>query len=354
MVDYTRKITRQILVGNVPVGGGFPISVQSMTTSRTHDLPSMFKEIEKLEEAGCQILRITIPDESAVKALPEIKKRMTIPLVADIHFNYRLALAAIDAGADKIRINPGNIGGKERVKKVLAKAKAAKIPIRIGVNSGSLEKNLLEKYGSPTPEAMFESAKRHIDICLENDFHDIVVSLKSSDVRLTIKANRLFSEHYDFPLHLGVTEAGPQWQGTIRSAIGIGTLLSEGIGDTLRVSLTADPVEEVRTGFEILKSLSIIRRGISIVSCPTCGRTEVNLIEIVKAVEEKTKNIRKNITVAVMGCVVNGPGEAKEADLGIACGKGKALLFSKGNIVSKVKESEAVMRLMEEIEKYDP
>ncbi|MDD5766204.1 MAG: flavodoxin-dependent (E)-4-hydroxy-3-methylbut-2-enyl-diphosphate synthase, partial [Candidatus Marinimicrobia bacterium] len=232
--------------------------------------------------------------------------------------------------------------------------KAAQIPIRFGVNSGSLEKDLLEKYGYPTPEAMLESAKRHIDICLENDFQNIVVALKSSDVRLMIQANRLFSEKYDFPLHLGVTEAGPLWQGTIKAAIGIRTLLSEGIGDTLRVSLTAKPIEEIRAGFQILKSLSIIRRGVNIISCPTCGRTEVNLMNIVKEVEERTKNIRKNITVAVMGCVVNGPGEARTADVGIASGKGEALLFRKGEIVEKIPESSAVDRLMEEIEQFIP
>lgn len=354
MTSYPRKITRRVLAGSVPIGGGAPITVQSMTTSKTHDLRSILPEIEELQAAGCQILRITIPDERAVAALPEIKKHMTIPLVADIHFNYRLALGAIDAGVDKVRINPGNIGGKERVTEVLKKAKAAYIPIRFGVNSGSLEKDLLEKYGYPTPEAMLESAKRHIDICLENDFQDIVVALKSSDVRLMIQANRLFSEKYDFPLHLGVTEAGPLWQGTIKSAIGIGTLLSEGIGDTLRVSLTAKPVEEVRVGFQILKSLSIIRRGVNIISCPTCGRTEVNLMEIVREVEERTKNIRKNITVAVMGCIVNGPGEARTADVGIASGKGEALLFRKGEIVEKIPESSAVDRLMEEIEQFIP
>ncbi|PIS27167.1 MAG: 4-hydroxy-3-methylbut-2-en-1-yl diphosphate synthase [Candidatus Marinimicrobia bacterium CG08_land_8_20_14_0_20_45_22] len=352
MISYPRKITRQVLAGNVPIGGGAPITVQSMTISKTHDLQSILPEIEQLQDAGCQILRITVPDERAVATLPEIKKHMTIPLVADIHFNYKLALEAIDAGVDKVRINPGNIGGKERVAEVLKKAKAAHIPIRLGVNSGSLEKDLLEKYGYPTPEAMLESAKRHIDICLENDFQDIVVALKSSDVRLMILANRLFSEKYDFPLHLGVTEAGPQWQGTIKSAIGIGTLLSEGIGDTLRVSLTAKPEEEVRVGFQILKSLSIVRRGVNIISCPTCGRTEVDLMKIVREVEERTKNIRENITVAVMGCIVNGPGEARTADVGIASGKGEALLFRKGEIIEKIPESSAVDRLMEEIERF--
>jgi len=326
MNNFKRKITRTVYVGNVPVGGGFPIPVQSMTTAKTHDLKAILPQIEKLEAAGCQIIRVTVPDEQALKALPEIKKRMTVPLVADIHFDYRLALGAIDAGADKIRINPGNIGGAERVKVVLAKARAAHIPIRIGVNSGSLEKDLRAKYGGATPEAMLESARRHLEICEENDFRDVIVALKSSEASLMIAANRLFSEKYDYPLHLGVTEAGPVWSGTIKSAIGIGTLLAEGIGDTLRVSLTADPVEEVRTGFEILKALNLTKSGIRLVSCPTCGRTSVNLIEIVDEVETKIRDIPKNLTVAVMGCEVNGPGEARSADLGIAFGKGVAQL----------------------------
>ncbi|HOG76080.1 MAG TPA: flavodoxin-dependent (E)-4-hydroxy-3-methylbut-2-enyl-diphosphate synthase, partial [Candidatus Marinimicrobia bacterium] len=268
MNNFKRKITRTVYVGNVPVGGGFPIPVQSMTTAKTHDLKAILPQIEKLEAAGCQIIRVTVPDEQALKALPEIKKRMTVPLVADIHFDYRLALGAIDAGADKIRINPGNIGGAERVKVVLAKARAAHIPIRIGVNSGSLEKDLRAKYGGATPEAMLESARRHLEICEENDFRDVIVALKSSEASLMIAANRLFSEKYDYPLHLGVTEAGPVWSGTIKSAIGIGTLLAEGIGDTLRVSLTADPVEEVHAGFEILKALDLTKSGIRLVSCP--------------------------------------------------------------------------------------
>ncbi len=352
MIVTERKITRKVFAGNLTIGGGAPITVQSMTTSKTHDLISILPEIERLEESGCQIIRVAVPDKAAVKVLPEIKKRMSVPLVADIHFNYRLALAAIDSGVDKIRINPGNIGAKERVEAILQKAKAAKVPIRIGVNSGSLEKDLLEKYGYPTPESMVESAKKHIDMCLENNFYDIVVSLKSSDVCLMIEANRLFSQEYDFPLHLGVTEAGPPWQGTIKSCIGIGTLLSEGIGDTIRVSLTDDPVQEVRTGFEILKSLRLITRGVNIISCPTCGRIEVDLFKIVRELEAKTKDIKKNVTVAVMGCVVNGPGEAREADIGIACGKGEALLFRKGKIIEKIKESEAVVRLLTEIKNY--
>ncbi len=354
MNESKRKITRTVQVGNVPIGGGFPIPVQSMTTAKTHDLDKILPQIERLEAAGCQIIRITVPDEAAVKALPEIRKRMTVPLVADIHFDYRLALGAIDAGANKIRINPGNIGGAERVRAVLSKARAARVPIRIGVNSGSLEKDLLAKYGSATPAAMLESARRHLEICEENDFRDVIVALKSSEVGLMIAANRLFAEHYDYPLHLGVTESGPAWSGTIKSAIGIGTLLAEGIGDTLRVSLTADPVEEVRAGFEILKALDLNPNGIRLVSCPTCGRTSVNLIEIVTEVEQKIRDIKKNLTVAVMGCEVNGPGEARAADLGIAFGKNVALLFKSGQVVARLKPEEAVPRLLLEIENWNP
>jgi len=325
-----------------------------MTTAKTHDLNAILPQIEKLEAAGCQIIRVTVPDELALKALPEIKKHLTVPLVADIHFDYRLALGAIDAGADKIRINPGNIGGTERVKAVLDKARAAHIPIRIGVNSGSLEKTLQTKYGTATPEALLESARRHLEICEENDFRDVIVALKSSEASLMIAANRLFSQKYDYPLHLGVTEAGPAWTGTIKSAVGIGTLLAEGIGDTLRVSLTADPVEEVRAGFEILKALDLSKSGIRLVSCPTCGRTVVNLIEIVSAVENQIRDVKKNLTIAVMGCEVNGPGEARTADLGIAFGKSVALLFKRGQVIARLKPEEAMPRLLQEIENWNP
>lgn len=352
MINIKRRKTRQVSVGNVLIGGSAPIPIQSMTTSNTSDLNSVLPEIERLENSGCQIIRITIPDENAVNAIPKIKKHTNVPLVADIHFNYRLALAAIDAGIDKIRINPGNIGDKERVKKILQKAKASKIPIRIGVNSGSLEKDLMKKYGHPCPEAVVASAERHINFCLENGFEDIVVSLKSSDVRLTIEANRLFSSKYDFPLHLGVTEAGPLWQGTIKSCVGIGTLLSEGIGDTLRVSLTGDPVEEVKVGLAILKSLGLAKPGVSIISCPTCGRTEADIIKIVTELEKKTREIKKNIKVAVMGCAVNGPGEAKEADVGVAFGEHKALLFRRGKIVDRIEPEKVVERLLFEIDKF--
>ena len=347
-----RCTTQQITVRGVPIGGGAPIPVQSMTTTRTGDVAATMKEIERLEAAGCQIVRLTVPDEAAVAGFAEIRKRTDLPLVADIHFNYRMALAAVDAGADKIRINPGNIGSRERVREVIAKVKAAGLPIRIGVNAGSLEKELIEKYGYPTPEAMVESAGKHIAICREHGFEDIVVSLKASDVPLMIAANRLFSREYDYPLHLGVTEAGPTRTGTIKSAAGIGALLAEGIGDTIRVSLTDDPVEEVRVGFELLKSLGLASRGVTIVACPTCGRLEVDLIRIAGEVEERLEGVSKTLTVALMGCAVNGPGEAAGADIGIAFGKGGGLLYRGGRKVGKVSEAKAVDRLMEEIESF--
>ncbi|MFQ6674291.1 MAG: flavodoxin-dependent (E)-4-hydroxy-3-methylbut-2-enyl-diphosphate synthase, partial [Fidelibacterota bacterium] len=300
--------------------------------------------------AGCQIIRVTVPDEKAAKALPEIKKRMNVPLVADIHFDYRMALAAVDAGVDKIRINPGNIGKRERVEAVLKKVKSAGLPIRIGVNAGSLEKSLIEKYGYPTPQAMVESAGRHIAICKEFGFEEIVVSLKSSDVRLMVDSYQLFADNFDYPLHLGVTEAGPTRSGTIKSAVGLGALLSEGIGDTIRVSLTDDPVEEVRVGFEILKSLGLAARGVTIVACPTCGRLEVDLFKIAADMEEKLKDVKKPMTLALMGCAVNGPGEATHADMGIAFGKGGGLIYKDGKKLGRVEESESIDRLMELLE----
>jgi (E)-4-hydroxy-3-methylbut-2-enyl-diphosphate synthase len=308
------------------------------------------KEIHRLEEAGCQIIRVTVPDEKAAKALPEIKKQMTVPLVADIHFNYRMALLAVDAGVDKIRINPGNIGKRERVEAVLDKVKSAGLPIRIGVNAGSLERELLEKYGYPTAEAMVESAERHINICKEFGFDDIVISLKSSDVRLMVDSYRLFSQKFDFPLHLGVTEAGPTKSGTVKSSVGIGTLLEEGIGDTIRVSLTDDPVEEVRVGFEILKSLGLASRGVTIVACPTCGRLEVDLFKIAGEMEDKLQHVKKPMSLALMGCAVNGPGEASHADMGIAFGKGGGLIYKDGEKVGRVEEAEAIDKLLQMIE----
>ncbi|MBT3217026.1 MAG: flavodoxin-dependent (E)-4-hydroxy-3-methylbut-2-enyl-diphosphate synthase [Candidatus Marinimicrobia bacterium] len=348
-----RHETRKVMVGDVAIGGGAAIPVQSMTTTKTHDIKATLKEVERLEEADCQIIRITVPDEKAAKALPEIKKHMTVPLVADIHFNYRMALEAVDAGADKIRINPGNIGGKARVKEVLEKVKGANLPIRIGVNAGSLERDLIKKYGFPTAEAMVESARRHINICKEHDFEEIIVSLKASDVNLMIDSYRLFAEEFDFPTHLGVTEAGPTKAGSIKSAVGLGTLLKEGIGDTIRVSLTDDPVEEVHCGYEILKSLGLATKGVTVVACPTCGRLEVDLFKIAGDMEERLKNVKTPMSIALMGCAVNGPGEAEHTDLGIAFGKGAGHLYYKGENIGKVSEDAAMGKLEELISDYE-
>ncbi len=348
-----RRKTREVKIGDLIIGGEHAITVQSMTTTKTDDIKGTLKEVERLEEAGCHIIRITVPNKQAAKALYEIKKRMKVPLVADIHFDYRMALEAVDAGADKIRINPGNIGGKARVKEVLEKVKGANLPIRIGVNAGSLEKDLIEKYGFPTAEAIVESAKRHIDICQEHDFEDIIVSLKASDVNLMIAAYSLFSQKYDYPLHLGVTEAGPAKSGTVKSAVGLGTLLSQGIGDTIRVSLTDDPVEEVHVGFEILKSLGLASKGVTIVSCPTCGRLEVDLFKIAGEVEEELKDVKTPMTVALMGCAVNGPGEATHTDLGIAFGKGAGHMYYKGKRRGRVKEEKAIDELKNMISEFE-
>ena len=348
-----RRKTREVKIGDLIIGGEHAITVQSMTTTKTDDINGTLKEVERLEEAGCHIIRITVPNKQAAKALYEIKKRMKVPLVADIHFDYRMALEAVDAGADKIRINPGNIGGKARVKEVLEKVKSANLPIRIGVNAGSLEKDLIEKYGFPTAEAMVESAKRHIDICKEHNFEDIIVSLKASDVNLMIGAYSLFSQKYDYPLHLGVTEAGPTKSGTVKSSVGIGNLLANGIGDTIRVSLTDDPVEEVHVGFEILKSLGLASKGVTIVSCPTCGRLEVDLFKIAGEVEEELKDIKTPMTLALMGCAVNGPGEATHTDLGIAFGKGAGHLYYKGEKRGRVKESKAIDELKDMISEFE-
>ena len=348
-----RRKTREVKIGNLIIGGEHSVTVQSMTTTKTDDITGTLKEVERLEEAGCHIIRITVPNKPAAKALYEIKKRMNVPLVADIHFDYRMALEAVDAGADKIRINPGNIGGKARVREVLEKVKGANLPIRIGVNAGSLEKDLIEKYGFPTAEAMVESAKRHIDICKEHNFEDIIVSLKASDVNLMIGAYSLFSEKYDYPLHLGVTEAGPAKSGTIKSSVGIGNLLANGIGDTIRVSLTEDPVEEVHVGFEILKSLGLASKGVTIVSCPTCGRLEVDLFKIAGEVEEELKDVKTPMTLALMGCAVNGPGEATHTDLGIAFGKGAGHLYYKGKKRGRVKESKAIDELRDMISEFE-
>lgn len=346
-----RKLTRKINIGDVSVGGDSPITVQSMTNTPTQDVRKTVDQILKLEEAGCDIIRAAVPDMEAAVAIGEIKKQIHIPLVADIHFDYRLAIKAMEGGVDKVRINPGNIGDRDRVEKVVKLAKERKIPIRIGVNSGSVEKGLLEKYGGPTPEAMVESALGHARILEELDFYDTAISIKSSSVPQTIEAYRLLSQKCDYPLHLGVTESGTKYRGTIKSSIGIGTLLAEGIGDTIRVSLTDDPVEEVGAGIEILKALEIRKKGVVFVSCPTCGRTRIDLVRIAHEVEDRLKNVNKDIKVAIMGCAVNGPGEAREADIGIAGGDGEALIFKKGTILRKVSQENVIEELFKEIEK---
>ena len=343
-------MTRQILVGGVPVGGGAPVTIQSMTNTRTDDVGATVDQILRLEEAGCQIIRVAVPDMAAAKAVGAIKARIHIPLVVDIHFDYRLALACVEEGCDAVRINPGNIGGEDRVKAVAEACKAKNLPIRIGVNGGSLEKPLLAKYGGVTPEALVESAFGHIALLEQYDFHDICVSLKSSSVVTTMAAYRLMSEKSNYPLHLGVTETGTTRMGTIKSAIGIGGLLALGIGDTLRVSLSADPVEEVYAAKDILKALGMAANEPNLVSCPTCGRTRIDLIGLAHQVEERLKSVHKPITVAVMGCVVNGPGEASAADVGIAGGQGEGLLFRKGEIVKKVPQDQLVDELFVLIE----
>ena len=345
----TRKKTRTIHVGKVPVGGGHPISVQSMTKTDTRDVPATVKQIRGLEKAGCDIIRLAMPDMDAAKALGKIKKAVNIPMIADIHFDWRLALEAIKQGVDGLRINPGNIGARWKVKEIVAAAKDKNLPIRIGVNAGSLEKELLQKYGHPTPQALVESAAGHINILEGLKFRDIKVSLKASNVPTTVEAYRLFSKKFKYPLHVGISEAGPPSTGIIKSSVGIGILLSEGIGDTIRVSLTAEPVEEIRTAYGILNSLGLRKRGAEIISCPTCGRCNINLKGLAAKVESKLKSIDKPITVAVMGCIVNGPGEAREADFGIAGGKGRGILFRKGKIIKTVKEDRLLAELLKEI-----
>lgn len=339
-----------IKIGNRYIGGGFPIAIQSMCNTKTENVEATVAQILKLEDAGCEIVRVAVPTMEAAEAIKQIKKQIHIPLVADIHFDYNLAIASIENGIDKIRLNPGNIGSKERVAKVVELAKVKGIPIRIGVNGGSLEKELYEKYGGVTPEALVESAMRHVSILDELNFNDIVISLKASDIKLTVESYRLLSKTVDFPLHLGITEAGTNYTGTIKSAIGIGVLLYDGIGSTIRVSLTEDPVEEIKAAKKILEVLELRQFGVKIISCPTCGRTEVDLVRIAKLLEERVAGINKKITLAVMGCAVNGPGEAKEADLGIAGGKNEFLLFKKGLVVRKLKEEEVVEAVLSEIE----
>ena len=328
-----RENTKRINVGGVAVGGGAKVSVQSMCSTKTWDAEATAAHICEFAAAGCDIVRVAVPDMRSAQAISEIKERVDMPLVADIHFDYRLALEAAARGADKIRINPGNIGGEENVKAVAEACRARNIPIRIGVNAGSLEARLIEKYGHPCPEAMVESARGHVALLNKFGFDDICLSLKTSSVPLTIASYRMAAECFPYPLHLGVTETGTEWNGTIQSAVGIGTLLCEGIGDTIRVSLTADPVREVAAGVAILKAAGLRSGGVKFVSCPTCGRTEIDLISLAKDVEARVKDIDRDITVAVMGCVVNGPGEAREADYGIAGGKGKGILFKKGQVL---------------------
>ncbi len=346
-----RKITRTVDVGGVKIGGGNSISIQSMCNTDTRDADTTVKQILSLEEAGCEIIRVAVPDDEAAEAVGKIKKMIHIPLVADIHFDYRLALECIKNGVDKVRINPGNIGSRERVKLVADAAKAKGIPIRIGVNGGSLEKDLLEKYGSPTADALVESAMRHVEILDDVNFKDIVVSIKVSNVPVMLEAYRKFSAKTDIPLHVGVTESGTERMGTIKSSIGIGTLVSEGIGDTVRVSLTADPVREVYAAKDILRVLGERKNGIEFVSCPTCGRTRIDLISIASEVEKRLAGIDKPLKVAVMGCVVNGPGEARDADIGIAGGNGEGIIFKKGEILRKVPENMIVEELVKEVEK---
>lgn len=348
---FHRTQTRPVKVGNIQIGGNDQVVIQSMTTTKTHDVKATVAEINSLEEAGCQIVRVACPDMQAAEAIPEIKKQVNVPLVADIHFDYRLALKAIEGGIDKIRINPGNIGRREKVEAVVQAAKERGIPIRIGVNAGSLEKRILEKYGYPTADGMVESALYHIGILEDLDFQDIVVSLKASDVPLAIEAYTKAAEKIRYPLHLGITESGTLFSGTIKSAAGMGAILSSGIGNTMRISLSADPVEEVKVARELLKNFGLAANAATLISCPTCGRIEIDLIKIANEVEEYISNIKAPIKVSVLGCAVNGPGEAKEADIGIAGGRGEGLLFRHGKTIRKVPEDQMVEELKKEIDK---
>jgi (E)-4-hydroxy-3-methylbut-2-enyl-diphosphate synthase len=348
-----RRHSTPIQVGSVTVGGGAPIAVQSMTNTPTQDVQATVAQIKRLEEAGCEIVRVAVPDQTAADAIKAIKVGISIPLIADIHFDHRLAIRAARAGADGLRLNPGNIGGRDKVRAVVRCAQDHGLPIRIGVNAGSLEKDLLDRHGAATPAAMVESARRHIALLEDLDFRMIKVSLKASDVGRTLAAYRLLAARTDLPLHVGVTEAGSLFSGIVKSALGIGMLLAEGIGDTLRVSLTRDPVEEVRVGYEILKALNIRRRGPEVIACPTCGRTEIDLFDVLEKVESRLHRIKSPIKVAIMGCVVNGPGEAREADVGIAGGRGVGILFKKGRVIRKVPEDELVEALMQEIDDFE-
>ena len=348
---FKRIDTRKIMVGNVQIGGKDEVIIQSMTNTKTKDVNNTVKQILDLENAGCQIIRVACLDIKDAKSIKQIKQQIHIPIVADIHFDYRIALQAIESGVDKIRINPGNIGDEERIKKVVDACKEHKIPIRIGVNGGSLEKDLLDENGRPTAKAMVESAKRHVDILEKLDFYDICISLKASDLDLCIAAYEEASKTFDYPLHLGITEAGTAFSGTVKSSIGLGVLLRQGIGDTLRVSLSDNPVEEIKVAKEILKDCGLYKKSPKLVACPTCGRTQIDLIPIAKEVENFLQTIESDITVAVMGCAVNGPGEAKNADIGIAGGINEGLLFKKGEIIKKVKQDDIVQVLKDEIMK---
>ncbi|MGA6925888.1 MAG: flavodoxin-dependent (E)-4-hydroxy-3-methylbut-2-enyl-diphosphate synthase [Desulfosarcina sp.] len=348
-----RKNTRRIMVGGVAVGGGAPISVQSMTNTKTDDVAGTVRQIRQLAAVGCEIVRVAVPDRAAAEAIGPIKRQITIPLVADVHFDYRLAIASAKNGADGLRFNPGNIGSRRKVKSLVDCAKESRIPIRIGVNAGSLEKDLLEKYQGATAEGMVESALRHAALLQEMDFHHIKISIKASDVPRTLAAYRLLSQQTDLPLHVGVTEAGSLYSGIVKSALGIGTLLAEGIGDTLRVSLTRDPIEEIRVGYEILRALDIRRRGPEIIACPTCGRCDIPLFDIVDQIERALMTRTTPVKLAIMGCVVNGPGEAREADIGVAGGNGVGILFKKGKVVKTFPEDrlvEVVLRAVDEFE----
>lgn len=346
-----RRISRTVKVGNIEIGGNSPISVQSMLNTPAHDIDASVEQAKALEAAGCDIIRAAVPDMEAVKLIYALKENLSVPIVADIHFDYKLALESVSAGVDKVRINPGNIGDEDRVKAVANACKTAGVPIRVGVNSGSVEKEILSKYGSPTAEALFESGMYHIKLLEKFDFNDIVLSLKASDTARMFEAYKYAAENCDYPLHLGVTEAGTKSMGIIKSAAGIGGLLLQGIGDTIRVSLTDSPVEEVKAGIDILKAIGLRTGGIKFVSCPTCGRTKIDLIGLAREVEDRLKDVDKDITVAIMGCVVNGPGEAREADIGIAGGDGCGLIFKKGEIFKKVEETELLEALLSEIDK---
>lgn len=346
-----RRKTRKIFYGNVAVGGDSQITVQSMTNTDTRDINSTVKQIKELEREGCDIVRVSVKDIESANALKTIKKQINIPLIADIHFDYRLAIESVKNGVDGLRINPGNIGSESRIKEVVKVCKDYNVPIRIGVNSGSISKEYINKFGGINEDSMIYSALDHIRILENMDFKDIVISLKSSDVRLTINTYKKMAEIVDYPFHLGITEAGTIWKGTIKSSIGIGALLLMGIGDTIRVSLTGDPVEEVKVGKQILRSIGLLKDNVEIISCPTCGRTEIDLIKLVTEAEKRLKDINKPLKIAIMGCVVNGPGEAREADFGIAGGKGNGLIFRKGEIIKKVKESELLDELINEISK---